>query len=206
MMKKVAIVEYGMGNLDSVARAVQECGGDPVVTREASIFETVSAIILPGVGAFPAGMQNLRQFGLEEILRQQVLEQGIPFLGICLGMQLLATKGWEVEETEGLGWIAGEVLRLQSDRSDVRIPHVGWNEVIFERSFPLFKGVPSSKDFYFVHSYHFSCRNPEHELAHTPYCGSFVSVVGHENILGVQFHPEKSQKSGFQVIRNFLSL
>ncbi len=205
-MKKVAIVDYGMGNLDSVARAIEECGGNPIVTHEASVFEVADAIILPGVGAFPNGMLNIRQLGLEDVLREQVLEQGIPFLGICLGMQLLATKGWEGEETKGLGWIEGEVKRLEPDLRDFRIPHVGWNEVVFNQASPLFQGIPMGKDFYFVHSYHFSCANSQEAIAYTPYCGSFVSVVGRDNIFGVQFHPEKSQKLGFQVLKNFLSL
>lgn len=205
-MKKVAIVDYGMGNLDSVARAVQECGGTPIVTREADDFDLADYIILPGVGAFTTGMHNIRAYGLEDILRAQVLEQGIPCLGICLGMQILATKGWEGGETQGLGWIQGEVKKMAPNDPSVRIPHIGWNEVVFDQDSPLFQGIPTGKDFYFVHSYHFSCLHPQNALAHTPYCGGFISVVGKDNILGVQFHPEKSQRLGFQILRNFLSL
>lgn len=204
--KKVAIVDYGMGNVDSVARAVQHCGGEPAITSETADFEVANYIILPGVGAFQTGMNNIRSHGLEVVLQQQVLGKGVPFLGICLGMQLLATKGWEGGETEGLGWIEGEIKRLLPDSSDMRIPHVGWNEVIFNQPSSMFQNIPSGKDFYFVHSYHFSCVHPEDEIAHTPYCGGFVSVVGRNNILGVQFHPEKSQRLGLQVIKNFLSL
>lgn len=120
-MKKVAIVEYGMGNLDSVARAVQECGGDPLITHEAHDFEVANYIILPGVGAFRTGMRNICDRGLEEVLREQVLGKGIPFLGICLGMQLLVTNGWEGGQTKGLGWIEGEVKRLERDSPNVRI-------------------------------------------------------------------------------------
>ena len=204
-MKTVAIVDYGMGNVDSVARAVQECGGDPIVTCEASVFENAAAIILPGVGAFPTGMRNLRDRGLETVLKEQVLAVGIPFLGICLGMQLLATKGWEGEETKGLGWIEGEVKRLEPDRPDIRIPHVGWNEVVLTQPSSLFEEIPSGKDFYFVHSYHFACSQSKDEFARTPYCGSFVSAIRRANILGVQFHPAKSQKFGLKLLKNFLA-
>ena len=205
-MKKVVITDYGMGNLDSVARAVQECGGDPLISHKAEDFEEAHYIILPGVGAFTTGMNHLSASGLNEILQEQVINQGIPFLGICLGMQILATKGLEGGETQGLGWIEGEVKRLEPDTPDIRIPHVGWNEVIFNKPSPLFEGITTGKDFYFVHSYHFSCKHPQEAIAHTPYCGNFVSAVNKDNIFGVQFHPEKSQRLGFQVLKNFLSL
>ena len=205
-MKKVAIVNYGMSNLGSVVRAVEECGGDPLVTDQAREFEQASCIILPGVGAFAMGMQNMRSRHLDEILAEQVIHQQIPFLGICLGMQLLATKGWEGGENAGLDWIAGEVKRLEPDAPNVRIPHVGWNEVVFTQDSPLFAGIPSGKDFYFVHSYHFVCQQSQNISAITPYCGSFTSVVAKDNIFGVQFHPEKSQRVGFQVLKNFLAL
>lgn len=205
-MKRVIITDYGMGNLDSVARAVQECGGDPIISCKIEDFQQAHSIILPGVGAFATGMSHLHTSGLQEVLRERVIERGIPFLGICLGMQLLATKGLEGGETLGLGWIEGEVKRLEPDSLDIRIPHVGWNEVTFAPSSPLFAGVPIGKDFYFVHSYHFVCQHPQDAIAHTPYCGHFVSAVNKENIFGVQFHPEKSQRLGFQVIKNFLTL
>jgi len=205
-MKKVAIVEYGMGNLDSVARAVEECGGSPVITSEARDLELANYIVLPGVGAFAVGMRNIRERGLDKVLGEHAIDKGVPFLGICLGMQLLGTKGWEGEETDGLGWIEGEVKRLEPHGPAERIPHVGWNEVTFAQASPLFSGIPSGKNFYFVHSYHLSCRNAGDVLARTPYCGSFISAVGRANVFGVQFHPEKSQRVGFQVIKNFLTL
>ncbi len=203
-MLKVAIVDYGMGNLDSVARAVEECGGKAFITSQSQDLETATHIILPGVGAFPAGMRNIRARGLDRILSEQVLAKRIPCLGICLGMQLLATRGYEVEETEGLGWIPGEVRRLQPQGPDDRIPHVGWNAVTPQRPSPLFREIPVGKDFYFVHSYRFACADPQDELATTPYCGGFTSAVARGNILGVQFHPEKSQRAGLQLLRNFL--
>src|ERR1700704_922691 len=126
-MNRVAIVDYGMGNVDSVARAVAECGGEAPVTHQTQDLETANRIILPGVGAFPDAMRNLKERSLDDALRGQVLEKRLPFLGICLGMQLLATKGWEVEETAGLGLIDGEVRLVEPTEEDTRIPHIGWN-------------------------------------------------------------------------------
>jgi imidazole glycerol-phosphate synthase subunit HisH len=205
-MKKVAIVDYDMGNIDSVVRAVEECGGDPFIASHDEDFKQAGYIILPGVGSFSIGMNNIRQRQLDRALHEQVIERGVPFLGICLGMQLLADKGWEGGETEGLGWITGEVRRLEPLEKNTRIPHMGWNEVFIKRSCPLFENFPGVKDFYFVHSYHLCCDDEEQVLANTPYCGDFVSAVGKDNIYGVQFHPEKSQKTGFRVLQNFLML
>ncbi|MEM9543296.1 MAG: imidazole glycerol phosphate synthase subunit HisH [Cyanobacteria bacterium P01_E01_bin.42] len=205
-MKKVAIVNYDAGNLDSVARAVIECGGKPEISCNPDTFARADFIILPGVGSFARGMQKIRDRNLDVILREQVIDCGIPFLGICLGMQLLATRGREGGETPGLGWIEGRVERFQPTGLDVRIPHVGWNEAIYQHSSPLLRNIPPRKDFYFVHSYHFLCDRAEDILAYTPYCGNFVSIVSRDNIFGVQFHPEKSQKVGLQLLRNFLAL
>jgi glutamine amidotransferase len=205
-MKKVAIIDYGMCNLDSVARAIEECGGTPLVTDKKNDLELATHIILPGVGAFPDAMSEIIKRSLDKSLREQVLKKKIPFLGICLGMQLMATKGWEGEETDGLGLIEGEVKRFVPDSSDTRIPHVGWNEVNYTQKSPLFQEIPSGKDFYFVHSYHFCCQNEDDIIAHTPYCGGFVSAISRGHIFGAQFHPEKSQKPGFKVLKNFLSM
>ncbi len=205
-MKKVAIIDYGMCNLDSVARAIEECGGTPLVTDKKNDLELATHIILPGVGAFPDAMNELLQRSLDKSLREQVLKKKIPFLGICLGMQLMATKGWEGEETDGLGLIEGEVKRFVPGSSDTRIPHIGWNEVNYTQKSPLFQDIPSGKDFYFVHSYHFSCQNEDDIIARTPYCGGFVSAISRGHIFGAQFHPEKSQKLGFKVLKNFLSM
>lgn len=205
-MRKVAIVDYEMGNIDSVARAVEECGAIAVVTDAPRDFAEASNIILPGVGAFSEGMCNLRRKGLDEILNEQVLGKKIPLLGICLGMQLLAERGFEGGETRGLGWISGKVERLKPDTPDIKIPHVGWNEVHFFKHSPIFEGIPSRKDFYFVHSYHMVCRNDDNIIATTPYCRGFISAVCKENIFGVQFHPEKSQRFGLKLINNFFSL
>jgi glutamine amidotransferase len=205
-MNLVAIVDYGMCNLDSVARAVEECGGRPLITDQAKDLATANHIILPGVGAFPQAMQNIRKRSLDRILSEQVFEHQISFLGICLGMQLLATRGLEIAETNGLGWIPGEVKRLDPFGDDVRIPHVGWNEVQVVHESSLFKGISSDRDFYFVHSYHL-CPNDERDvLARTPYGRGFISAVQRGNIFGVQFHPEKSQRAGFHVLKNFLAI
>lgn len=205
-MKTVAIIDYGMCNLDSVARAVEECGGTPLVTNNIHDLEIATHIILPGVGAFPDAMNQLRQLSMDTAIREQVLDNKIPFLGICLGMQVMATKGTEGEETEGLGLIEGTVKRLKPESRDTRIPHIGWNEVHYVRSSPLFEGISTGKDFYFVHSYHFCCSDKNNIIARTPYCGGFTSAISKGNIFGTQFHPEKSQKVGFQVLKNFISI
>ena len=205
-MKTVAIVDYGMGNVDSVARAVQECGAKAVVTADRDELESADSLILPGVGAFKDGMKHLRDRGLPDLLREQAINKRIPFLGICLGMQLMAKRGIESGDTEGLGWLDAVVVRLKSKGPDERIPHIGWNEVHPSRPSPLFTDIPNGKDFYFVHSYHLACKDKPAVLADTPYCGGFISAVAKDNLFGVQFHPEKSQKPGFQLLKNFLSL
>jgi imidazole glycerol-phosphate synthase subunit HisH len=206
-MRSVAIVDYGLCNLDSVARAVEECGGISRVTDDPKVLTEASHIILPGVGSFADAMGELRLRKLDGVLAKLVRDHKVPFLGICLGMQLMASKGQEGGETAGLCLIDGEVRRLEPDTQLTRIPHVGWNEVTAARESPLFRGIAERKDFYFVHSYHFVCHHEENVLARTPYCGRFVSAVcAGTNIFGVQFHPEKSQKPGFQLLRNFISL
>ncbi len=205
-MKTVALVDYGIGNVDSVRRALQECGAEVLLTAERREFEKASAIVLPGVGAFGDGMKHLRDRGLVELLNEQVLEKKIPFLGVCLGMQMLAKKGFENETSDGLGWIDADCVRLEPRSAEERIPHIGWNGAEHDGSSPLFAGLPSGKDFYFVHSYALKCRAPRQVVATTPYAGGFACAVGRDNIWGVQFHPEKSQKAGFQLLRNFLAL
>lgn len=204
-MTRVVIIEYGMGNVDSVKRAVEECGREATVSADRADILEASHLILPGVGAFAEGMRNLRARGLETLLTEQVRERTVPLLGICLGMQLFGTTGLEGGETAGLGWIPGEVRRLVPQTSDERIPHVGWNEVRQQSPHPLFENISDGKDFYFVHSYHLSCLDSSDVAATTPYCGGFVSAVARGSMFGVQFHPEKSQKAGFQLLKNFLA-
>jgi len=205
-MKNVAIIDYGMGNLDSVARAVEECGGRPIVTEHAEDIGEAQSLVLPGVGAFAQGMANLRRLGLDTVIKEQASRHRIPLLGLCLGMQLLGSRGEEGGPAEGLDLIPGDVLRLVPDAPTTRVPHIGWNEIRIERESPLLAGIPSGKDFYFVHSYHLAPRDRADVVAETPYCGTFASVVRRENVHGVQFHPEKSQAVGFRLLRNFLAL
>jgi len=205
-MKTVAIIDYGMSNVDSVRRAVEECGGEPIVTSSCKDLERASHIILPGVGSFPKAMKNLKERGLVEPMTEQVRGKHVPFLGICLGMQLLASKGFEGNSAEGLGFIEGEARKLQPTDAESRVPHVGWNTVNFVRESPLFRDIAPGTDFYFVHSYHLVCGDQKDVIARTPYCGEFVSAVMKENIFGTQFHPEKSQKMGIRLLHSFLAM
>lgn len=201
----VAIVDTGLCNLDSIARAIEDCGESPLVTDDPADLEHVARIVLPGVGAFPEAMARLRSRGLDVALTKQVIDREIPFLGVCLGMQLVATRGTEVRDTAGLGWIDGEVNLLQTGPGE-RIPHIGWNEVEPIDGSPLFRGITPGRDFYFVHSFVFRPAREEDIAAVTPYAGGFASAVHRGNVFGVQFHPEKSQQVGFAVLRNFLAL
>ena len=201
---KVLIIDYGMSNLGSVRRAVEECGGEPVVSDNPADLDITERIILPGVGAFADGMANLNAAGWPDKLRETLANPGIQLLGICLGMQLLATTGFENGVTPGLNFIPGEVVKLQSSSSEERIPHVGWNEVYFLKENSLLEKIVNKTDFYFVHSFHFQTIESADAIATTPYCGGFNAVVGRGNILGTQFHPEKSSRPGFQILRNFI--
>lgn len=204
-MNKVVVIDYEMGNTDSVVRAFEKCGANAILSNKNSDLETATHIVLPGVGAFQKGMNNIMRLGIKQNLEKQVILNKIPFLGICLGMQLLAEKGFEHGESAGLGWIEGSVDLFTQTSENERIPHIGWNEVNFKNDVPLFSGIDIGSDFYFVHSYHFICSNPSNIIAKTPYCGEFVSAVKKNNIYGVQFHPEKSQTFGNELLRNFLS-
>lgn len=204
-MKRIAVIDYGMGNLDSVLRAVEETGAEAFIAKNPEELAEASNIILPGVGCFADGMNNCHKRGLDAAIRREVLERNTPLLGICLGMQLLADTGYERDRTAGLGLIRGEVRRFDPKNQE-RIPHIGWNEVHYLKESSLFDGIPSGKDFYFVHSYHFCCADPQDVAARTSYCENFVSVVIHDNIYGVQFHPEKSLDVGLKLIANFIKL
>ena len=203
--QRVAIVDYGMCNLDSVRRAFEEVGARPYVTDEPAGLDAADRIVLPGVGAFPDAMHNLRARGLDDALAKHVLDGGAPFLGVCLGMQLMAAIGDELEPTAGLGWLDARCIRFVAVDGDVRIPHVGWNEVTATADSALFDGIPARADFYFVHSFHVRCASDDDVLATTPYCGGFTSAVRHGQAFGVQFHPEKSQQWGLRLLRNFLA-
>ncbi|TIH18178.1 imidazole glycerol phosphate synthase subunit HisH [Marinifilum sp. JC120] len=200
----MAIVKYDSGNVDSVCKAVSTLGAKPVLTDDENIFKIVDACILPGVGAFGDAMGSLRRKNLPEILKQHIVDEGVPLLGICLGMHLLASKGFEHGEHEGLEFIPGTVEKMKP-LADECIPHVGWNNVE-HKGHALFEDIAPGKDFYFVHSYHFAAQDDSNILATTPYCGNFTSVVGKGNIFGAQFHPEKSQATGMQLLKNFLNM
>lgn len=203
-MSRTVIIDYGFCNLDSVLRAVQECGGEADVSEDPASAATAGRLILPGVGNYAEAMKEIRRRGWDVALRQEVLGNGIPLMGICLGMQLLATMGIEGGETEGLGLIHGRVIRLERSLAELRVPHIGWNEIRQKQPSPLFHGIPDGRDFYFVHSYHFVPDDKRHILGTTPYGIDFVSVVGNRHIIGTQFHPEKSLRAGARLIRNFL--
>lgn len=205
-MTVVAIVDYGMGNLDSVARAVEECGGSALRAEEPQDLREATHIILPGVGAFGDAMTNLRARGMVEALEEQVHGERIPFLGLCLGMQLLAREGYEGGAHQGLGWIDATVRLIEPDDLSLRVPHVGWNNVFATRESPLFEGIDSGRDFYFVHSYRMVCADGDDVLATTPYGSDLVSVVGRGNVFGAQFHPEKSQSVGLRFLGNFMGI
>lgn len=196
-----------MSNLGSIKNALSECDGENVtIISDPKNLSDATHIVLPGVGSFKDGMDNLIKFGWKEPLRKTVLGSKTPVLGICLGMQLLADKGYEGGEIVGLGLISGVVDKLKPVNKSEKIPHIGWNEVYPTHKDPLFNNIPDGTDFYFVHSYHFIPKDKKNILSTTPYCGNFVSSINQGNIYGTQFHPEKSQRPGFQLLRNFLDL
>jgi glutamine amidotransferase len=211
-MPRVALIDYGSGNLRSaekaLARAAREgaTGHEIAVTADPSVVAEAERIVLPGVGAFADCMSGLTSIpGMHAALDQAVLSRGVPFLGICVGMQLLATVGREFGETPGLGWIDGEVVKLSPADPALKIPHMGWNTLTFLRPHPLFGGIESGAHAYFVHSYELRTEDPEAVLAITDYGGPVAAAVGRGNIAGTQFHPEKSQAVGLRFLQNFLS-
>jgi glutamine amidotransferase len=196
-----------MGNLRSVQKAFEKVGCDAVITNNHEIIKNASKIVLPGVGAFKDGMKNLEELGLIEILNEEVLENKKLFLGICLGMQLVAKKSYENAETDGLGWVDAEVVKFDFTDYDkkLKIPHVGWNNVSYKNNNLLFDGIANNSDFYFVHSYYFKT-NEDIVTSTTDYGFDFVSSVNKNNIYACQFHPEKSQTAGLKLIENFVNI
>ncbi|MBU0824405.1 MAG: imidazole glycerol phosphate synthase subunit HisH [Alphaproteobacteria bacterium] len=201
----VLIVDYGMGNIASARRAIEECGGRALVSDDPAAIKVADRIVVPGVGAFPQAMARLREASWVDALRAAVHDDGLPLLGICLGMQLLTDESDEVSKTQGLGLIPGRIERIVPADAAERVPHVGWNEVC-HRGGALFDGIPSGADFYFVHSFRFVPASEDAILATTPYAGKTVSAVGAGRVAGVQFHPEKSSRAGFRLLKNFLAL
>jgi glutamine amidotransferase len=200
----IAVVDYGMGNRRSVEKALQHVGARALITRDPAALEQADALVVPGVGAFPHGMRNLVELGLDERIRAAAAA-GTPVLGICLGMQLLFERSQEHELTDGLGLLAGEVSLLHG--GGLRIPHIGWNDVRFERPSPLTAGLPGeSCAFYHVHSLVARPEDPADVIATTEYGERFATVVAHGNVVGVQFHPEKSSRDGLALLSNFVTL
>jgi glutamine amidotransferase len=200
----VLVIDHGLCNLDSIARALQECGGRVVVSSDPAAIRDAARLVLPGVGSFAAGMANLRGRGLEAALHDSLARHPRPLLGICLGLQLLADWGTEGGEVRGLGLIPGRVERLPAVPGE-RLPHIGWNQVHPDRDHPLFRGIADGADFYFVHSFALKCGG-EHRLATGAYAGGFTAAAVAGPVCGVQFHPEKSQRVGFALLRNFLAM
>lgn len=199
----IVIVDYDMGNVGSIANMLLKIGAPAVITADANQIEAADKLILPGVGAFDTGMSNLQRSGLLPVLNAKV-EQGTPVLGICLGMELL-TLGSEEGECAGLGWIAGRTVRFRfPDGTDrLNVPHMGWNRVRPTASTTLLHGLAAENRFYFVHSYHVLCDAEADVAGWTPYGYDFASVVEHDNVMGTQFHPEKSHRFGMALLRNF---
>jgi len=202
----VAIVDYGSGNLHSAAKAFERMAGAPVaVTSDPDVVAAADRIVLPGVGAFGDCWSGLNAVaGMVEALEEAVLRGGRPFLGICVGMQLMATRGLEHGSHPGLGWIAGEVVRMAPADPALKVPHMGWNELENRAPHPLLDSQPEGTHMYFVHSFQFQCENPDHVLATADYGGALAAVIGRDNMVGSQFHPEKSQKAGLAFIEAFL--
>lgn len=202
----LAIIDYGMGNLGSVKRKFSLFGVDTVITSSLQDIVTADKLILPGVGHFQKAVENLKQLKLWDILNEMVLIKKKPVLGICLGMQLMAKRS-EEGGVEGLGWIDAEVVKFQvKDKVKYKVPHIGWNQIVKIKESKLMNEIPDLSEFYFVHSYHFRCNNPEDILNETEYETNFVSAVEKENIFGVQYHPEKSHGAGELLLKNFNKL
>ena len=204
----ISIIDYGMGNVSSIQNMIKKVRGESIITNDRTIINESDAIILPGVGSFDNGMTKLKSSGLIETIEEKVLINRTPFLGICLGMQLLFDNSDE-GIVSGLGWVPGEIKRFNFHKEigeKHRIPHMGWNTVNPTSANCLFKNLMDEARFYFVHSYYALPENTEHVLSYTCYGHTFVSSINKENIWGVQFHPEKSHRFGVTLIRNFLQI
>jgi glutamine amidotransferase len=201
---QIAVVDYGMGNRRSVQKALEHVGASALITRDHEEIHDADGLVVPGVGAFPLAMQNVRELGLDQLMRERAGAR-TPILGICLGMQLLFDRGEELELTDGLGLIPGDVVPLRTH--GLRIPHIGWNEVRFERPSPLTAGLPAGGcAFYHVHSLAPRPRDPEDVFGTAEYGERFVSAVARGDVYGVQFHPEKSSVHGLRLLENFVAL
>lgn len=204
---RVALVDYDSGNLHSAEKAFQlmgrDAGADVIVTSDPDVAARADRIVLPGDGAFPACRTALGEVdGMAEAIQDAVITRGVPFMGICVGMQMLATTGHEYRETPGLNWIGGEIQAIAAP--NLKVPHMGWNDLVIDHPHPVLEGIATGDHAYFVHSWQFQVTDPAHLLAHVEYGGPVTAVVGRDNIIGTQFHPEKSQQIGLRLIANFL--
>lgn len=200
----IAIIDYGLGNVKSVIGAVKKVGFEPILTADYEELARSDKLILPGVGAFGDGMNNLRSLGLFDILSDLVLQKKKPILGICLGAQLLSKVSYEFGQHEGLGWLDAEVVRLTPRDEKVRIPHVGWNDFEKTKDSILTDGIPDDALYYYVHSYYIQCADPSIIVGTCHYGTTFTAAIVQENIYATQFHPEKSQIHGLKLLQNFL--
>jgi imidazole glycerol-phosphate synthase subunit HisH len=201
---RVAVVDYGMGNRRSVEKALEHVGAQPEITRDLDAIRAADALVVPGVGAFPLAMRNLHRLGLADLIRAHA-ENGRPLLGICLGMQVLFDGSVELERTAGLGLLPGRVTPLETH--GLRLPHIGWNEVTFERSSPLTADLPEQGcPFYHVHSLAARPAEPSDVVGSTEYGERFAAIISHDRVFGVQFHPEKSSAHGLLMLGSFVAL
>lgn len=206
-----AIIDYESGNLHSAHKAFERMAretdaGEVVVTADADVVASADRLVLPGDGAFPACMAALKGAGgLYDAMVEAVEEKGRPFLGICVGMQLMASMGREYKNTPGLGWIGGEVTQITPADPKLKVPHMGWNDLVIDQDHAVFDGLQTGDHTYFVHSYHMAVANPAERLAHVDYGGEVTAIIGRDTMLGMQFHPEKSQTTGLRLISNFLN-
>jgi glutamine amidotransferase len=209
-MALTVLVDYDSGNLHSAEKAFQrmasETGGDEVlVSSRPEDVARADRIVLPGDGAFPACRLALGAYGgLFEAIEEAVRGKARPFLGICVGMQMMASWGREYEDTAGFDWIDGEVVRIAPHDASLKVPHMGWNDLVIDHPHPVLAGIQTGDHAYFVHSYHFQVGDPALRLAHVDYAGDVTAVIGRDNMVGMQFHPEKSQSTGLRMIANFL--
>lgn len=199
----IVIVDYGLGNLRSVAGAIIKVGYQPLISGKKEDIKKATKLILPGVGAFGDGMKNLKKLGLVELLTDLVVHQGKPIFAICLGFQLLSKESFEFGHHEGLGWINASTIRIKTNEN-LPVPHVGWNDLIQTASSPLYEGIPPEALFYYVHSYHVQCHTPNIIIGEGFYGIKFTAAIQQHNIYGTQFHPEKSQLHGLTLLKNFL--
>lgn len=202
----IAIIDYGMGNLQSISNAFEALGEETIIASKPFELCSAKAIVLPGVGAFRDGMRNLRRSGFVETLNKEIIEKKKPYLGICLGMQFLAEKSLEHGIHQGLGWIKGTVKKLEPNDSRFKIPHMGWNNIEVADKSILFEGLKDDPVFYFVHSYHLDINEDEAISSFCWHGQKIIASIQKENIFGVQFHPEKSQTAGIKLLKNFIEL